>query len=194
MTSSKTRGLSTAALVHDRVLLALIVILIPALYSVLYFGDHNKRLLAVISIFVAVILYLGLFGYVIVIAAARIFRLTIFKSVPLLACLVVLLLAPFGGSKAAYVIDQFRFYSNKSVYLTLAQKDPGSRFQIFDWGSSGFAGQSNFYYLVFDETGETSDGPIVNSKNVSTRLLPSSSCGGSVTHLSGPFYSVSIVC
>jgi hypothetical protein len=194
VTNLKKRAPSTASLVHDRVLLALVVALIPIFYLVLYFGNHNKGLLAVLAIFVAIISYLVLCGYVAIIALIRIFRLSFFKSIPLLVCIALLILTPFGGPKAEYLIDQFRFYSVKSDYLALAQKNPSARFQAFDWGSSGFAGQSNFYYLVFDETGETLDGPIMNSKSASNRLLPGSSCSGSITHLSGPFFSVSIVC
>lgn len=186
--------LSKATIFHDRVLLALIITFIPISYIVLYFGNHNRGMLAVIAIFATVLSYLGLSGYVIIVSLIRTIRLRIFKSFSLLVCIALLIVTPLGGPIATYLIDQFRFQGAKSEYLSLAEKEPLSHFQVFDWGSGGFVSQNNFYYLVFDETGETSNGPINNSKTASDRLLPAGRCSGSVTHLSGHFYSVTIVC
>jgi hypothetical protein len=184
---------SKPAAFHDRVLLALVTTYIPISYIVLYFGNHNKGMLAVIAIFATVLSYLGLSGYVIIVSLVRTIRLHIFKSFSLLVCIILLMVTPLAGPTATYLIDQFRFQGAKSEYLSLAKKEPLSHFQVFDWGSGGFASQNNFYYLVFDETGETSNGPITNSKTASARLLPAS-CSGSVTHLSGYFYSVTVIC
>jgi hypothetical protein len=184
---------SNAAIFHDRVLLALIITFISISYITLYFGNHNKGIVAVTAIFATVLSYLGLIGYVIIISLVRTIRLHIFKSFSLLVCIILLVVAPLGGPTATYLIDQCRFQGAKSEYLSLAKKEPLSNFQVFDWGSGGFVSQNNFYYLVFDETGETSSGPITDSKTASTRLLPAG-CSGSVTRLSDHFYSVTVIC
>lgn len=122
---------SKATFFHDRVLLALIIAFIPISYIVLYFGNHNRGMLAVIAIFATVLSYLGLSGYVIIVSLIRTIRLSIFKSFSLLVCIVLLIVTPLGGPTATYLIDQFRFQGVKSDYLSLAQKEPLSHFQVF---------------------------------------------------------------
>jgi hypothetical protein len=189
----KNEKLSKAALLHDRALLAVIIIFVPISYIALYYGNHNRRILAVIAVFATVLSYLGLSGYVAIISLIRMFRLSIFKSVPFLMCVVLLLATPLGGATATYLIDRIRFQIAKADYLSLIGKEPGSHFQVFDWGSGGFASQNNFYYLIFDETGETSSGSITNSKAASDRLLPAG-CSGSIARLSDHFYSATVIC
>jgi hypothetical protein len=188
------KELPASALFRDRVLFALIIAYVPVFYFMLYYGNHNQRLLAVAAIFAAVISYLVLVGYVVSIVIVRIFRLYIHRSLALLSCVALLMLLPLGGSKATALIDTLRFYSTASDYRALTRENSSSQFQAFDWGSSGFAGQNNFYYLIFDSTGETSGGPISNSMTASARLLPNPNCTGSITHLSGHFYSLAVFC
>jgi hypothetical protein len=91
-------------------------------------------------------------------------------------------------------IDLYRLFSNLPFYRTKVEASKTSpRFVAFDWGSAGFAGQSSWRYLLFDETGHAANPP-AGTESTAISLLQGPNCSMSITHLWEQFYSVSVSC
>ena len=124
----------------------------------------------------------------------RFIKLRTWKSPSLLSCAALLVAYHFGGTGALdYCFDQFRFQLNRPAYLAMARNSKGwPDSAVFRWGESGFLDSSVQYFLVFDRVGRLTNGDFQPEALVwkSDHMR----CDGSVSRLSGDFYSVTVWC
>jgi hypothetical protein len=133
-------------------------------------------------------------GWVALILLYRIVRLRLFRS-PLLFVSVAVLAGQLHIYPAMYhAIDLCRLFAGMSAYTDAVNASTSSpKFVTFDWGSGGFAGQSSWLYLLFDETGHAAN-PVPGTESTAASLLPGPNCSMSIAHLWDQFYSVRVNC
>ncbi len=156
-----------------------------------YIGLHDNN---VSLVWISGILALLVTGCVALLLIFRIITLKLFES-PLLPVSVVTLAGQLMIGRAVdQAIDLCRLFSNYSFYVRKVDaSDSSPRFVTFDWGSSGFAGYSASYYLLFDETGHAANPPSGTISTADT-FLPGPNCSMSISHLWGQFYSLATHC
>ncbi|MBR2117421.1 MAG: hypothetical protein IJ935_01900 [Afipia sp.] len=159
-----------------------------------YIGIYNRGMGPLALVFVSVLAVLLVTGCVVLLLIFRIATLRLFQS-PLILASVAILAGQLQIYSAVYHgIDLYRLFSNLSFYQAKVEASSTSpRFITFDWGSAGFAGQSSWRYLLFDETGHATNPP-PGTESTATSLMPSSNCSMTISHLWDRFYSVSVNC
>ena len=174
----------------DLALLTFVLVFVLCNSAIVYLGVHYNVLLFFIGALAALLLT----GYVAFLFIFRTVKLRLFRSPLLLAATAILAGQVMIYRAAFYVIDLSRLYANISFYTTAVEASGASpRFVTFNWGESGFAGSSGWYYLPFDEIGHAANPP-PGTASTANALTPGPNCAASVSHLSGHFYSLAINC
>jgi hypothetical protein len=185
-TAEKRRQRDDLALL---IFVSVFVLFNSALY---YLGVHYNKALPLI--FISALAALLITGFVGCLFIFRIVTLRLLRSPLLLVSAAILAGQLVIYRVAVHAIDLFRLYSNMSFYEAVVEASNTSpRFVTFDWGSSGFAGSSSWYYLLFDETGHAANPP-PGMISTAESLKPEPNCFMSISHLSGHFYSAAVSC
>ncbi len=171
------------------IFVSVFVLFNSALY---YLGVHYNQALPLI--FISALAALLITGFVGCLFIFRIVTLKLLRSPLLLVSAGIMAGQLMIYRVAVHAIDLFRLHSNMSFYTAAIEASNTSpRFVTFDWGSSGFAGSSSWYYLLFDETGHAASPP-PGTISTAASLKPEPNCLMSISHLSGHFYSAAVSC
>jgi hypothetical protein len=178
----------------DLVLLVIVLMFVLCAPLLTYIGAYNRGTGSVVLVLSSVAAMLLMTGYVALLFVFRIVTFRLFRS-PLLLVSVAILAGQLLIYRAVYhAIDLYRLFSNMSFYT--AQVDVSNRsprFVTFDWGSGGFAGNSSWRYLLFDETGHAASPP-PGTISTADMFIPGPNCSMSISHLWRHFYSVAVSC
>lgn len=173
----------------------------------LYVETHAEISILSIAFMFLLVGYIGLLAYYAVGCVWHFVCFQLFSAASMLLAVAVLALGLLCGRQltdfAFYYIDLTRLNFAKAHYESLITQQSHEQKQqkilVFDWGSGGLLGTNFFYSLVYDGESLFSLGSQDQNK-IGSRLAElhpgatSNHCRTSTRHLTGKFYSVSIVC